>query len=181
MLNALKENRLHILIWALMLAYVIAAPDLYARFVLKNGKPVQESVELPVPTDQILFSADRLDPVPGGQGLFNLWGWAFAREEPDQSHYERFIVLQSSTNTYFFPTQSFEYPQVQAAFPDLAINVMNSGFSTYISKDLIQPGSYQVGILFRHRTSSAIYYRISNKLIARTGDQLFLELANSQP
>jgi hypothetical protein len=182
MLNTLKKVWFHILVWALMLAYMIVAPDLYVRFVLNNGKPIQFSEELPAVTDQISFSVDILDPIVlDRQDLYDLWGWAFLQGEPEQSQYERFIVLQSDTNIYFFPTQSSERPDVQEAFPDLTINVLNSGFSTFISKDVVRLGSYQIGIVFRHQSSNAIYYVVTNKMIVRTANQLQLEIADLQP
>jgi hypothetical protein len=182
MLNVLKKGGFHIVVWALMVTYVVSAPDLYVRFVLKNGKPVQLSDGLPTVTYQISFSVDRMDPmVLDGQDLFNLWGWAFLREEPDQSQYERFIVLKSDTNTYFFQTQSADRPDVQEAFPDLTINVLNSGFSTLISKDVIQLGSYQIGIFFKQSSDNAVYYVVTNKMIVRTGNQLQLVITDEQP
>ena len=37
----IKTNWIHILVWISMLVYVAVAPDVYARFILKEGKPVQ--------------------------------------------------------------------------------------------------------------------------------------------
>jgi hypothetical protein len=185
MLNVLKKYWFHILIWSLMLVYLTFASDLYVMFFLKYGKSIQFNEELAASTDLISFSVDRLDPVGSdGQLLYFLWGWAFLREESDQSQYERFIVLQSDAGNYFFPIQSLVRPDIQdiqKAFPDLTIDVQNSGFSTYISKDVLRPGSYQIGIIFRHKSSNSIYRVVTNKVIVRTANQLRLEIAGVKP
>ena len=178
----LKKYRFHILVWLFMLGYLTFAPDLYVRFVLKNGKPIQFQEKLPAATDMISFWVDRIDPVVSqGQVLYNLWGWAFLREEPDQSQYERFIVLRSDSQNYYFLAQTNERLDVEEAFPELTIDVSNSGFSTLIAKDAIRPGSYHIGIIFRHQSGNFIYFAATENVLVRTPNQLQLISDNSQP
>jgi hypothetical protein len=160
-----------------MLVYVAVAPDVYARFILKEGKPVPFDQNLPKPTDQISYSVDRLDFIKG-QGLFNLWGWSFFRGDRDQSAYERWIILQSREQTYSFLSESFQRPELQSAFKDVDIDLSNAGFSAPISKYAIKPGTYQIGILFRHTSSNALYYIVTNKIIVRTPNQIRMDLSN---
>lgn len=183
-INMFKKHWFHILIWLFMVGYLIFAPGLYFRFVLKNGKPVQFQEKLPAPaTDLISFWVDRADPfVSQGEVLYNMLGWAFLREESDQSQYERFIVLRSDVREYYFPVQIKERLDVQEAFPDLTIDVSNSGFSTFIAKDAIRPGSYHIGIIFRdRRASDFIHVLITKDMLVRTANQLKFVRDGSQP
>ena len=87
----IPKNCIHLLVWATTLVYLAFAPDLYVRFILKEGKPVQLDQSLPQPTDEISFGIDRLDLVKG-QELFNLVGWSFFRGDSDQAAYTRWIA-----------------------------------------------------------------------------------------
>lgn len=181
-LDMLKKYRFHIMIWLFMLGYLTFAPYLYVRFVLKNGKPIQFQEKLPAATDLISFWVDRADPFFfQGELLYDLWGWAFLREESDQSQYERFIVLQSDAREYYFPVQIKERTDVQEAFPDLTIDIRSSGFSAFIAKDAIRPGSYHIGIIFRHQSGNFIYLVVTENVLVRTANQLQLFSNNSQP
>jgi hypothetical protein len=175
-----QKNKIHLIIWVIMLAYLVAAPDLYSHFILKNGKPVRFSQQLPKTTDQIKYSVDRLDPVMvDGQELYYLWGWSFYLADKDQSNYEQFIVLKSDTRTYYFPLKPFKRPELQTAFKNVKIDLRNSGFSTYLSIDTIQPDDYKIGILYRQKSSSDLKYRITNRLLNVTSNKIELTFAEN--
>jgi hypothetical protein len=174
-LTWLRKYWFHILVWVAMVIYVVIAPSAYARFILRDGKPVSLDLVLPANTAKMMYSVDRLDPIIfHGQNLYTLWGWAFIPGEADQSIYERFIVLRSDTKTYFFPVVNSTRPDVQSAFANLHLDLLNSGFTTYLAKDDIPRGSYRVGILFRHKASSLLKYLDTNSIIIRTANQLQL-------
>jgi hypothetical protein len=177
LLPILQKNRFHILIWVVMIIYLFIAPDLFTRFILTNGKAIEFSQELPATTDQIKLQVDNLDSIKSdGQELFQLWGWSFLLSDPNQAIYDRFIVLQSDTRIYFFPTQTVERQGVQETFKDLNMDLLFSGYSTIICKDVIKPGRYQIGIVFKNQFDNSTYYIRSNKLLVRTANQLILEL-----
>jgi hypothetical protein len=159
-----------------MLIYVLVAPSLYTRYVLKDGKPVSFAGEVPQRiTKRISYAVDRLEPVIlHGQNLYQLWGWSFIEGETDQSVYERFIVLQSGSQTYFFSAENKVRPDVQAAYTNLHLDLANSGFSAYISKDVIRPGIYRIGILFKNRAGGELYYMITEVRAIRTANKLRL-------
>jgi hypothetical protein len=176
MINALRKGWRHIFIWALMLAYFAFAPDLFVRFILKDGKPIQYDEVLPDVSDQISYSITRLETFYiNGELFFKLIGWSFLRSDPNQAMYERLIVLKSDTNTYFFAIQSTERPDVQEAFEYLDIDLLNSGFSSLLSKDVIRPGIYRIGIVFRIPSANKVYYMVTNKIIVRTANQIRLD------
>ena len=142
-----------------------------------DGKPVEFSQELPAITKQIKYSVDGMDlKTSNGQALYFLRGWSFISEDPNQSTYERLIVLQSDTKTYFFPSERYNRPGVQETYKALNMDLLNSGFHTYISPDVIEPGTYHIGILFINQSSNALYYKVTNKMITRTDHQLQLGL-----
>jgi hypothetical protein len=159
-----------------MLIYAVAAHPFYAHYILKDGKPVSFDQELPQRmTKRITHEIDRIDPVVlRGQNLYEIWGWSFIKEEPDQSVYERFIVLQSDSQTYFFTTTNKVRPDVQAEYADIQLDLSNSGFSSYLSKDMIERGIYKIGILLRNRNNGTVYYLVTPKSIIRTANKLQL-------
>lgn len=171
-----QKNWIHILVWAAMLFYVAAAPPFHSRYILKDGKPVSYNEELPQRmTKRISYKIERIDPVViRGQNLYQLWGWSFLKGEPDQSVYERLIVLQSDSRRYLFISTNKARPDVQAEYADLQLDLSNSGFSSYISKDIIEHGTYQIGILLKNRDNGKVYYLVTHKIIIRTANKLQL-------
>lgn len=152
------KNKLHILFWGLMLVYLIFAHDLYVKFFLSkaDGRPVVYEENLPRETKKIRGDFGSILHLE--RGLYSLNGWAFFRSNPDNTQFERLIVLQSDTKTYFYPVITSTRP-----------------IKVYISKEFIQPGSYQIGILFKNKQDKSVYYRITNKMIIRTPNYLLLE------
>ena len=177
MLTFIKMYWVHGILWAAMFTYVAISPQIYLRYILKEGKPVPGNKALPQPTDQIYFSVDRLDLIKA-PGLFNLWGWSFFLGDKDQAAYSQWIVLQSPENTYFYPAETFPRPEVQTVYKDFNLDLSNAGFSTHISKYAIEPGEYRIGILFEHTASGAVYYIVTNKIILRTANHIHLEILN---
>ena len=181
-LNFLQKNWFHSLIWIVMIIYLGVGPTLYARFIIKDGKPIEFNQSLPAPTDQIMFNADKLDPFTyNGQELYILLGWTFFLGTQDQALFDRFIVLQSDTSTYFFPTQSMERADVQEYFNDLNLDLLNSGYTALISKNFIRNGNYHIGVLFVQQADNSLLYFVSNKIAIRTANHLILGDNGSQP
>ena len=170
-----KRYRFHILLWIVMVTYLIIGPDLYALFVLTNGKAVHLNQELPAPTKDIQFNLDRLDPIKySGQDLYYILGWSFYLGDKEQAMYDRYLVLQSDTKTYFFPTEINQRTDLNKHFTDINIDLLYAGYSALISKDVIRPGKYHLGILFKYRLGNEIYYYESNYMVTRTANHLIL-------
>jgi hypothetical protein len=172
----IQKHWMHFVIWTAMLLYVVAARPLYTHYLLKDGKPVSFDKELPQQmTKRITYAIDRVDPiVVHGQNLYEIWGWSFLKGETNQSVYERLIVLQSDSQTYFFTTTNKARPDVQTAYADLQLDLNNSGFSAHISKDVLKRGTYQIGILLKNRDNGTVYYLVTHKSITRTANRLQL-------
>jgi hypothetical protein len=172
MATFIQKNWIHIVIWVGMLIYVMAATPFYARYVLKDGKPIAFDEELPQRTKRITYSLDRFDPVVlRGQSLYHLFGWAFVSGDPTSTAYERLLVLQSDSHTYFFSIADYTRPDLQNRFPDLHLP-LDTGFAVHISKDAIEQGIYRIGFLFKHRENGTQYYLLTNEKIMRTPNKL---------
>jgi hypothetical protein len=181
MINVIQKYRVHILIWVGMFFYLAIAPHLYVQFVLTNGKPVQFNEELPYSSSANLSAwVDSLNmDISKGKNVYNLAGWAFIRGVEDQASFDRFITLKSDTHTYFFPVASTRRPDLGKIFNSLR----DSGFSSLIAKEVLPVGTYHIGIVFKHKSQDVIYYasEITDKLIIRTANHLWLEEVVSQP
>ena len=178
-----KNKWFHILIWVMMLIYISFAPSLYTYFFLKNGKPIDLSEGRPGDSDEIHFAVDALffQPVDG-QDMYNMQGWAFSTLDksisPDK--YERIVVLTSEDNIYFFPSQPAGRPDVQQGFVDMEMDLIYSGFNAIIAKDVIFPGVYRIGIIFRDPVNGSAHYSDKPAIyLVRTANRLFLK--NNKP
>lgn len=152
-----------------MSIYVICVHGIYTLFFLSEGKPVKPTPHLPVPSERIKSGIDIMEQtIINGNSVFRLEGWAFLQQEPQQANYERWIIFQSDSRTYSFPTKITMDQNIQKIFPDTGIDLSNSGFYSDISIDFIKPGIYTIGFLYRQPSNEISYYSLSNKMLMRT-------------
>lgn len=174
-----KKNQVHIVIWLAMSIYLVLAPTLHTYFFIKQGKPTGVNESLPTETEQIRFKVDGLDLIiQEGQEVYRLWGWAFSTLDVNMSPemYEREILVVSSSNqVYAFSTNTVIRPGVQEAFKDLNMKLRKSGFAALISRDVLPPGEYRLGIVFRDPSTGQTYYTDKPKrILVRTPNSLSL-------
>lgn len=166
----LKKNWLHLLIWGAMFFYLLVARSLYTQFFLENGKPVRVETSPPREEPQIRLTVDSLDQtIIEKEEVYRLWGWAFSPTDPTMSpdQYEREIILASNEKVYVFPTDTVARQGVQDTFKDLNMDLLNSGYSTLIAKDVLPVGEYRVGIIFRDPSTGQEYYTDKPKVILK--------------
>jgi hypothetical protein len=179
MKNIIIKNWGHGLIWLFMIVFFIFAPPVYAKFCLKQGLPLQFKDSFPQSdTKRVKFAFDGLEPLfSGGKKIYKLKGWAFQTENPDteQIDYERILVLRSNTNIYFFPLTTEPSGDIQEAYKDLNLELINVRFHTYIAMDFIAPGSYRLEMIFKHRTNGTSFYKKIKGIVTRTPNRLILE------
>lgn len=152
----------HLLLWSLMLAYFFLAPDVFARFFVKNGTPVQVNNTLPYESDRIHFRVEGLVPVvKDGEDLLELYGWALmVPEDARQSDVLlRELVLISGTRNYYFSMIAApRNPDLPDELAGVNVDPQTLGFRALIFEDAIRPGEYRVGMVFRDpKTGSAFY------------------------
>jgi hypothetical protein len=176
----LKKNWIHILIWGAMFLYLLVARGLRTQFYLDQGKPVRVETSHPREEQQVEFVVDSLDQtIVAKEAVYRLMGWAFSTTDPTKSpdQYEREIILISDEKVYIFPTDTVERQGVQDTFQELNMDLLSSGYSTLIAKDVLPIGEYRVGILFRDPSTGQEYYTDKPRVILdRTPNSL--ELTN---
>ena len=180
MFQFVKKFRVHGLILVGVVVYLLFAPVVYHNLFIKVGIPVQYLGELPVASNNIVMAIDSFDSVTHeGAVTRDLEGWAYLMNEPDQSRYERFIVLQSKSHIYFFSVSPVKRTALDEVFSSQGLNLLYSGFRAFISEEHIKPGTYQVGILFKSTTNDADFYSISSNVIRRTPNKITLSVNES--
>lgn len=176
------KARYQIIVWILVLVYFSIAPSWHARFLLHEGNPMQYDFQSDMVNPNIIYSVDHLDTaVVNDERLFKLWGWSFVSDNAEKSGVERIIMLQSESRIYFFPITNYERPDLNQAFPDIQFDISNCGFFTYIAKNAIQPGTYQIGIIYQEQNSDETFYIMTNKVLIRTPNNIYLEAVPVQP
>ena len=145
-----------------MVVYFLTAPDLYAAIFAHHGKPLRMQGIKYKESDRISWVVEDLALTSvDGQGLFNLYGWAFIAPTGDGMtvEYTREIVLISEKRRYIFPVQSvFRNPSPQNLFREMNVDLNKLGFSAFIEENFIEPGKYRIGILFKDHSNDIVYY-----------------------
>jgi hypothetical protein len=147
-----------------MLLYLLTARYIHVKFFLSDsdGIPVENQEVLPPETNQIASAIDNMSFVD--EDLFILRGWVFLRSDPENPEFEKFIILKSDMDIYFY---SIETTPIIVKLPP---------FSAIVSKEFVQPGTYRIGFLFRNKTNKKeVYYSHANKIIVRTPNSVQLE------
>jgi len=161
-------------------------PNKITLSVTESVQPIDEAIyegtetsfdrPLPEPNEDILAYLDTLSNESlNGVEVMRLSGWAFLQDEQDQTLYERFIVLYSDHSVLYFPVNFMERLDVQDAFNSLGLNLELSGFTTLISRDALTAESYEIGVLFQHKTQKTLFFAKTYWLISRQSGQYSLE------
>ena len=168
-----KNKRwIHFLLWGLMILYLFIAPVIKDRMTIVIGKPVAVEGALLEETDNIRAMVDRISEAKvEGQWVYRVQGWSYIMDDMDQSNYEVFLAFSSEDNRYFFATTPYKRTDVEAAFPEVEIDLTNSGFNAFIAKPMMTSGNYEIGLLYRNKTSGEFtYYRTDKKLVKTIND-----------
>jgi hypothetical protein len=168
-MNNIKKTWICLTILVFLIVFFIFLPGAVDYVRITEGAPIQiDPVKLDS-SDLIRYSVDRLDPISvNAQKISYIWGWSFLTADVEQTHYDIYLVLKSDKTEYYFLTESFERPDLQKAFPEVEIDLNNSGFKAFIAKEKIQVGQYGVGIIYQNKFNGFTYYQLTNKQIVRT-------------
>ena len=175
-----KKPLFHVLLWGFMVLYFLVAPDIYTALFTSHGKPLKPQNVAYTESNRISWVVEELARTDvDGQRLFNLYGWAFigSNEDGTAGEYTREIVLLSEERRYFFPVQPvYRSPSPHSLFSELNVDLNHLGFSALIEEDLIKPGKYRVGIVFKDNSNgSAFYWDKPAYYLVRTPNTLRLE------
>jgi len=176
----IKKSWFHILLWIAMFIYFIFAPDVFTSAFARNGKPLQIDNTIPPESDRITFVIEDLESyVKDGENLYNLYGWALIvpEEVVSTNLFVREITLVSDERKYFFSVKSgYRNPGLQSKFTDAGVELETLGFSVLIAEDVIKPGEYRIGFVFRNISNgSAFYWDKPARYLVKTPNTLSLE------
>ncbi len=161
--NFLKKSGLHVFLWGVMLFYFIFSPDLIVRLFNENGKPVQVNAAIPAESERIEFVVEDLLPYrKDGENLYQLYGWAFLlpEDEPSLNMFIRELALVADERNYVFPMRSeYRNPDLPGKLTGLDIDLNTLGFSALIAEDILKPGKYRIGVVFRNTSDGSALYR----------------------
>lgn len=172
-----SKYRIHIIILISAILYLILAPKIYANYFINFGKPINFNGEIPLATDDIKFNIDSNETIIiDGQKFQQIAGWAFLTNELDQSKYEKHLVLNSESRTYFFAYETVKRPDVQGKYKDEGLDVLSSGFRALISGANLHSGTYNVGFLFKNPADDKAYYSVSNQYLDRSPNHITVKM-----
>jgi hypothetical protein len=152
------DNKIHFLVWSVMLSYLFFAHDLYTKYFLDTsigGKPIQYDGVSPVETTDIQFGVNGLNYIDRDQ--YVLTGWTLYQNLAASRRYDRYVVLSSDRESYYF-----------------LIPKPKKKFYIYLSKNSIRPGTYKLGFVFRHKSNGHAFFMETNRTITRTPNFLML-------
>jgi hypothetical protein len=140
------------------------------RIISKQGNAIfysnaSERYEYPLPneTENIVYAIDSANVSgEGANKIFTITGWGYIKGEsaPESAIY---IVLRSQNKTYVYGSAIQKRPDVSDYFKTL--NFDDSGFHAEIPMELIDKGTYRIGIYIRKGNKEALLYtdKILNK------------------
>jgi len=153
-----KNFWLHILIWSIAILYFFLSPTFHRHFLNNtNSQIVLDNLSAKITNEGKIY-IDGLDSENiSRSSKFKLWGWAFLTDDRYLSidDYNRAIILFSDDEIYQYPVISTERLGVQDFFSDLNMDLINSGFYTYLTKETIKPGLYKIGMIFETKNGVA--------------------------
>jgi len=171
-----KKIWFHVLIWLFIILFFLWGPRIIDMFFIKDGKPSRLNIDIPEESDQIKYSLDLFESFDKQGYVYEMRGWAFTTDDPNNptNTYLTEIVLSSGNKNMIFSTQSKGRADVIKAFEDLNLNIREPGFSTLISKSLLKPGVYSIGILLKQTEKGFVRYIETNMVINRTPNTIQL-------
>lgn len=150
MILFVKKYLKHIVIAIITIAYFLISPIVQQRLALRASDLVVVSDPLPPLTQDARMYVDHLRSTVSSKGEYELAGWGFCEfmNCTDLSAYNRKILLVSDKRSFSIDTISSNRPDVENAFKDLNLNLMDVGYKVKILKDALPKGSYRIFLQF---------------------------------
>jgi hypothetical protein len=172
-------------LWVIATLWLLFSPSWRYQFFVQEGKPLEVLEQLLKETggirhniEDLKYWSENIEVHEEGE-IYAIWGWAFidADKNVSQLDFSRFIILNNQDTSFVFPTEVYPRPGVQEYFQELGLGDLTpSGFYSVISLHSLPVGEYQVGLLFKHHQDSLHnHYHLTNKLLLRTPNHLFLK------
>lgn len=159
-----------------MILYLFIAPSIKDHFTVQKGKPVLLDEVSHESSDLIRFGfGSMIKSRQAGQILHQVQGWSFIDNGVDQNSYDVFLVLTSQSSKYYYPVMMKGSVNLNKGFPDVKIDLSNSGFNCLIAQETLKNGTYDVEILFKEKSSGRSYYSLTSKILIKTFNNILLQ------
>jgi len=170
-----RATWIHIALFATLILYLVIAPLIEVKFFIRQGKPVQLTGAIPEPTDQINHAVDTAKEIfLQGEKIYRVNGWSFLTTATDLADYDIYFILNSPRRDYVYPAAPSGRRDVPRAFPDVKLDLANSGFVVFIARDTLPIGKYRISLLYQHKATGERVYQKTQRLLERTPNQLLL-------
>lgn len=145
------------------------------RFLFPRNDLVKYTDPLPAATTAGKMYTDQVRMSIENEGKCQIVGWGFLSSEPNLTpdDYERKVVLTSGIDVFTIATETVQRADVQKAFTDLNMNLVNSGFLSEFSLDKLPVGKYNISLLFEKSDGSTSLLN-SIWVLERTADTIQL-------
>ena len=145
------------------------------RFLFPRNDLVKYTDPLPAATTAGKMYTDQVRVSTENEGKYQIVGWGFLSSEPNltPNDYERKLILSSGTDVFSLATETVQRADVQEAYLNLNMNVVNSGFLSEFSLDKLPVGTYNISILFEKSDGSTSLLN-SIWVLERTADTVQL-------
>lgn len=172
--NWVNQNKKTLTIIGLVLLIAILAFVAF-RFLFPRNDLVEFSDPLPPTTTAGKMYTDQVRMSTENEGKCQIVGWGFLTSEPNLTpdDYERKVVLSSGTDVFTIATETVQRADVQKAFENLNMNLVNSGFLSEFSLDKLPIGNYTISLLFEKSDGSKSLLN-SIWVLERTADTIQL-------
>lgn len=164
----LRKNKIHLIIFAVLVAYLLSASQLYATFFLKNGKPIAGPADLPAEKGEVLLTIDDLQERSyDGQDIYVLSGWVFDPKIAESGSFKKKLVLHSTSENRIFSAETVTRKELKNMFAQYDMKLDDAGFRVFISKDVLKIDNYRIGILLEDEQGNLQVFRMVDQYIER--------------
>jgi hypothetical protein len=145
--------------------------------IFPEGAPTQTNVRLPEVSEQNKYFIDALTRVEGQTNLYDLNGWAFSTENPNEptNIFLTDIILFNETQNFVLNTLPNARGDVVDAFTDLGLDIVDPGYSARVNNTLIPPGDYCIGIRLTHLEGTSAQFINTLRVITIDENGMILE------
>ena len=108
--------------------------------------------------------------------LYELKGFAFEETAPLREN-RITLILKSKTQTLAFPTSSVPQANMIQSYRGYMKGMDQAEFSTLLAKNVLKPGTYQVGLLLEEKKGTHRSYIVTGSTIQKTPNYIHYKQA----
>jgi len=158
------------IITAFIIFLLFGAEPLFSHFNELPGQAKLQNITLPPETNDLKFAIDHISI---NNDNIEIEGWAFI-DKYDTTDQQVYLVFKNRSKLLIYDTLTRVRADVTRAYPDLNINLDNSGFFAIVPKDKIGKYCYSIGIYIRKNSIEAFQY--TNEIIEGEAQLCIIDL-----